>query len=326
MFLDPVRDIRWRKLSGGVVLVLYIFGCAVMTQSEAVAAADHLVRFVCQAYKVDSEIFLDRVLILDQIPTQPHDITEAPSDGIDGTALIDADHEQSSTDETAFRARIYDGISLISNLPELLGYEIEQLSDSERPNRDADLHRYRRAEQTALSIGTTDDDVVSALRSRQAGIDADGQRMDYMGIGARSGGRFGFRATGPHRLMKKIDIFLKISRAVVESGLGRSSTPEDGAYLCKKPILVSVLTESFFHCMQGNEGPVDLGVVTTDRDLVRHMQRLLTGQSFDPGPIDGIFGPRTLSALQAWRDAQGYDPREPVVGYQFCVLLNRGVG
>ena len=306
------------------MLVLYMFACAVMYQSEAVAEANHLARFVCQAYDADSEMFLDRVLILDQISTQPHDFTEARSDEIDGTALIDADHEQFSTDETAFRARIYDGVSLTSNLPELLGHEIEQVPGSDRLDRDADLHRYRRAKQTTLSIGTTDHDVVFALQSRQAGIDAEGHRMDYMGIGARLGGRFGFQSTGPRRSMRNIDIFLKISRAVVESGLGRSNASEDGGYLCKKPILVSVLTESFLRCMQGNEGPVDLGVVTADWDLVRYMQRLLATHSFDPGPIDGIFGPRTLSALQAWREAQGYDPWEPLVGYQFCVLLNPG--
>ena len=326
MFLDPVREIVRRKLSPGVVLVMYMLTCAVMSPSKAVAEANHLARFVCQAYNSDSELFLDRVLILDQIATKPYGITETLFDEIDGTALIDADHDQFSTDETVFRARIYHGISLISNLPELLGHEIEQVPDSERLDRDADLHQYRRARQTTLSIGETDDGIVSALRSRQAGIDVEGQRMDYMGIGARSGGRFGFRSTEPHSLMRSIDIFLKISRAVVESGLGRSSALEDGVYLCKAPILVSVLTESFSRCMQGDEGPVDLGVVATDRDMVRHIQRLLAAHSFDPGPLDGIFGPLTLSALQAWREAQGYDPWEPVVRYQFCALLHRGAG
>ena len=326
MCIDFVRDKYRRKLSWGVALVLFMFACRVMAQSEAVAAADHLVRFVCQAYHIESSRFLDRVLILEQISTQAHDITAALSDEIDGTTLIDADHELFSTDETVFRARIYDGVSLVSNLPELIGHETGQVPEAERLDRDAGLDRYRRARQTTLSIGTTDDDVVSALRGRQAGFDAEGQRMDYMGIGSRSGGRFGFRSTEPHRLMWNVHIFLKISRAVVESGFGGSSAPGDGAYLCMIPILDSVLTESFSRCMQGNQGPVDLGVVATDRDLVRKMQRLLAAQSFDPGPFDGIFGPRTLSALQAWREAQGYDPWEPLVRNQFCVLLHPDAG
>ena len=321
-----VRDKYRRKLSCGVALVLLMFTGRVMAQFEAVAGADHLVRFVCQAYNTEPGGFLDRLLILEQISTQAHDITAALSDEIDGATLIDADHELFSTDETVFRARIYDGISLVSNLPELIGHETGQVPEAERLDRDADLDRYRRARQTTLSIGTTDDDVVSALRGRQAGFDAEGQRMDYMGIGSRSGGRFGFRSTEPHRLMWNVDIFLKISRAVVESGLDGSGAPYDRAYLCKKPILDSVLTESFSRCMQGVQGPVDLGVIATDRDLVRKMQRLLAAQSFDPGPFDGIFGPRTLSAFQAWRESQGYDPREPLVRNQFCVLLHPGAG
>ena len=308
------------------MLVLYMFTCAVMAPSRALAEANHLAQFVCQAYDAESETFLDRVVILDQIATQPYDITDEQYDEIDGTALIDADHEQFSTDETVFRARIYDGVSLISNLSRLFGDDIEEVSAFERLDRDAGLHRYRRARQTAFSFGKTDDDVVSALRSRQAGIDVEGQRMDYMGIGARSGGRFGFRSTEPHTFMRSIDIFLKISRAVVESRLVRSSSAEDGVYLCKRPILVSVLTESFSRCMQGDEAPMDLGVLATDRDMVQYMQRLLAGQSFDPGPFDGIFGPRTLSALQAWREAQGYVPWEPLVRYQFCMLLHPGAG
>jgi peptidoglycan hydrolase-like protein with peptidoglycan-binding domain len=34
---------------------------------------------------------------------------------------------------------------------------------------------------------------------------------------------------------------------------------------------------------------------------VSELQRLLAAKGFDPGPVDGIFGPRTAAAVKAYQ-------------------------
>ena len=38
---------------------------------------------------------------------------------------------------------------------------------------------------------------------------------------------------------------------------------------------------------------------------VKEMQKMLKAQGFDPGPLDGLFGPRTEKALKAYQQAMG---------------------
>ena len=45
-----------------------------------------------------------------------------------------------------------------------------------------------------------------------------------------------------------------------------------------------------------------------DRDAQRLIQRGLRAQGFDPGPLDGLFGPRTRAAIHGWQTAQGLPP------------------
>ena len=326
MSTDPFRNMIRRKLSGGIVLVLSLFLCPAQAVSEVMHTDHFLVRFVCQAHDPEHRQFLDRVLILEQVSTQPHDPGAALSDTIDGPVLIDADHEISSTDEAVFRARIFDRISLVSNLPDLFGHDIEPAADPEKLDREEDLRRYKEVRQTSLSMGSTDDEVIAGLRAREADLDIKGQRMDYMGIGARLGGRFGFRSSGPYKLSKSIDIFLTVSRGVVETGLGTWSSPEDGPYLCKEPVLVSALAASFSSCMQGNDGSVNISALANDRFLVRRIQRSLADQGFNPGPLDGILGPRTYAAFRAWRTSQGRVWPEPLMRDQLCILLHPAAG
>jgi|GEM_PF-2409636 len=47
-----------------------------------------------------------------------------------------------------------------------------------------------------------------------------------------------------------------------------------------------------------------------ERSDIRRIQELLREQGFDPGPIDGIVGPRTRAAVEAFEEAQ----RLPVTG------------
>ena len=57
-----------------------------------------------------------------------------------------------------------------------------------------------------------------------------------------------------------------------------------------------------------------LGGLTTeaalvlDREAQRVIQRGLRAQGFDPGPLDGVIGPRTRAAIQSWQTAQGLPP------------------
>lgn len=44
---------------------------------------------------------------------------------------------------------------------------------------------------------------------------------------------------------------------------------------------------------------------TPDRMMVRDVQIALRDAGFDPGPIDGIMGPRTRTALSDFQEAQG---------------------
>ena len=44
------------------------------------------------------------------------------------------------------------------------------------------------------------------------------------------------------------------------------------------------------------------------------IQSCLKTEGFDPGPADGVFGPRTRQALQGWQAARGY-PRDESIGY-----------
>ena len=329
MFTDPflnILDMIRRKRSGDIVLLLSLFLCPAPVVSQVVHTDHFLVRFVCQAHSPETRQFLDRVLILEQVSTQPHNLGTALSDTIDGPVLMDVDHEISSTDEAMFRARIFDGVSLVSNLPELFGHDIEQAADPEKLDREEARRRYRAVEQASLSMGSTDDEVIAELRAKEADPDIKGQRMDYMGIGARLGGRFGFRSSGPYKLSKSIDIFLRVSRGVVETGLGTWSSPEDGPYLCKEPALISALAASFSSCMQENKGSIDVRALANDRSLVHRIQHSLADQGFRPGPFDGILGQRTYSALQAWRESQGYGWSDTLMHDQLCTLLHPAAG
>ena len=46
------------------------------------------------------------------------------------------------------------------------------------------------------------------------------------------------------------------------------------------------------------------------RDARRGIQSCLKTQGFDPGPADGLFGPRTRAAIRSWQEAQGQDGSE----------------
>ncbi len=55
----------------------------------------------------------------------------------------------------------------------------------------------------------------------------------------------------------------------------------------------------------------------------REVQRSLARAGTDPGPADGVAGPRTRKALAAWQSANGYDASGEPTGEQLLRLLSR---
>ncbi len=64
-----------------------------------------------------------------------------------------------------------------------------------------------------------------------------------------------------------------------------------------------------------------LGLDRASRALV---QRGLVSLAFDPGPVDGAFGPRTRSALGAWQTAKGYEATGRLTREQAETLMAMG--
>ena len=74
----------------------------------------------------------------------------------------------------------------------------------------------------------------------------------------------------------------------------------------------------------GNEATragVGEGQPALDRDARRRVQLALAAQGFDPGQPDGVFGPRTRGAIEAWQQASGYAPTGELTGQQAERLL-----
>lgn len=56
------------------------------------------------------------------------------------------------------------------------------------------------------------------------------------------------------------------------------------------------------------------------REERRQVQTALAAQGFDPGPADGVFGPRTSRAIKAWQASNGYAATGALTGAQSVVL------
>lgn len=61
----------------------------------------------------------------------------------------------------------------------------------------------------------------------------------------------------------------------------------------------------------------------SDGEWVSHLQTILQARGFDPGPIDGIFGPRTEAAVKAYQEAYGLTV-DGIVGPITWGSLNEG--
>lgn len=76
------------------------------------------------------------------------------------------------------------------------------------------------------------------------------------------------------------------------------------------------------HCVQESSGaqPRLLDTPPLSNELVRLVQLNLRSLGFQPGPIDGIIGPRTRAAIRAFQRAQGRQP-SGIVSFDFLSRL-----
>lgn len=71
---------------------------------------------------------------------------------------------------------------------------------------------------------------------------------------------------------------------------------------------------------QAGSGDVDL----SNRRLVASVQKALRAVGFDPGPVDGLVGPRTRSAVRAYQEARGL-PQDGVITKTLLASLAKEV-
>lgn len=321
MAAEPMRMNLRNGYLRGLVLALSLCLIPVPVPAQGDATDPRLVRFVCQAYSALDQKFLGRVLVLDQISEVSGGSDEPSARRVDGRRFIDGSGTESVTPEAPFRLRIYNDVSLVTRLSALVSQDIGRSEGADSLD-EAGVARYPEdIERRSLSIGGTDGELVAALRSREASPSSEGERMDYVGTGVRTGNRFSFRPVGRYRSAKRFDIFLKVLRGSVDSASSAVESPEDGPYFCIDPALVPEGADLSSLCVEGNEGQVDLHALAEPRALIWRIQRKLAGHGFAPGPIDGIPGPRTLAAVGAWKQYRGYDPQGFLTYEQLCDLL-----
>ena len=147
---------------------------------------------------------------------------------------------------------------------------------------------------------------------------------------------------------KRAAIIDKAELAIVDSGLHREKQTSDGAYRCERAPAIAASpartqaprpastggpthaepdpdTARRSYCAQTTPGAaVRWPEVASEPTLVRSLQAALATVGLDPGPIDGSMGPRTWSALIAWRDTQSGYPEQVIRQDALCTLLGHG--
>ena len=114
-------------------------------------------------------------------------------------------------------------------------------------------------------------------------------------------------------------VFTVPGLAIVESGAARARRG-DGAYRCAEaPQPPRALLPA--HCAERSAGRVDLEAFPAPRAEVRLIQRALERAGMTPGPVDGIFGPRTLGALERWAGRTGRGPARILAYETLCPLI-----
>ena len=160
-----------------------------------------LVLFACQQYYGPNSELFNRVIILEQTSVKAiKDISKI----VDGSALINPKGEF-RTRQTAFRMRIYNEVSLISN------------------------------EKTKKEI-------IEELLKKPASPDVNGELMDFIGSGSRTSSIFVFHPT-PYDF-KSLSIDLRdLSSGWTKTTITTSDRDimyDDSFYQCEKPVLIPI--------------------------------------------------------------------------------------
>ena len=71
---------------------------------------------------------------------------------------------------------------------------------------------------------------------------------------------------------------------------------------------------------QARGGSGERNAAALTREDRRRIQSALAAQGFDPGPADGVFGPRTSRAIKAWQASNGYAATGVLTGEQAVAL------
>ncbi|MDD9984252.1 MAG: peptidoglycan-binding domain-containing protein, partial [Gammaproteobacteria bacterium] len=175
----------------------------------------------------------------------------------------------------------------------------------------------------ARAPALTVEEALALLANAQAALGAGRAAHDeYRGPIAHDRARNRLRFTGADARARPrtMTVFTVPGLAIVESGAA-SARRSDGAYRCAEPPQPPrALLPA--HCAERRAGRVDLEAFPAPRAEVALIQRALERSGMTPGPIDGIFGPRTLGALERWsgRTARGsgrilaYETLCPLIG------------
>ena len=131
--------------------------------------------------------------------------------------------------------------------------------------------------------------------------------------------RLRFSGADARALPRTMTVFTVPGLAIVESGAARARRG-DGAYRCAEPPRPPrALLRA--HCAERRAGRVDLDAFPAPRAEVRLIQSALERAGMAPGPIDGIFGPRTLAALERWTGRAGRGPGRILAYETLCPLI-----
>lgn len=187
-----------------LIAVLSFLLLAQPALSEEVPTGSRLVRLVCKAYTTSGLEITDFVLVVEQVSSMALNTETALSETIDGSVLVDPDHEVPFTDEAAARMRIY---------------------------------------RTTLPPGTgAESRFVEDLLAGEASPGWDDHLMDFTGIVFRSVNSLIFRSAvddaGPYYYLKEAEVDMRDFKGFLDTNLGASQLWGDGFYACEAPALL----------------------------------------------------------------------------------------
>ena len=176
------------------------------------------------------------------------------------------------------------------------------------------------AQAQALSA----DEALALLANAQASLrEGRATREEYRGrvVHDRERHRLRFSGADARAMPRTMTVFTVPGIAIVESGAARVRR-SDGAYRCAEPSPQSPRALLPAHCAERRAGGVDIGAFPAPRAEVRLIQSALERAGMTPGPIDGIFGPRTLAALERWTERAGRGPGRILTYETLCPLID----